>query len=364
MKKDIILKLPTPCFVFDAEQFCRNYHGFSEALGLNGIIGYSVKTNRNEAVLKTALRLGAMAEVVSAEEYRLARQIGFNINRIIYNGPLKDIETFREAMNGGAVVNIESWREIDWLRDVNPRGVGLRISINVSKLSPKDAVKADDTSRFGFDDASGEVTEAIRSITAIPGMSVSGLHLHRSTDSRRVDFYRSLARYAVEICEKHALNPKYIDFGGGYHAPGPGRPTGSHYINAIAGILGESVLSQCRIIIEPGNGLVSNTFTYVTEVIDAKHGHVTVDGSRNDIDPIYRRMNYKREIVRFNPPGEIAIRQTVGGCTCMERDVLMELTDLPALQTGDRIVFREVGAYTVALAPSFIRKPARIIVKT
>lgn len=364
MKKDIIQKLPTPCFVFDAEKFCRNYHGFSEALGLNGIIGYSVKTNRNEAVLKTVLRLGAMAEVVSAEEYRLARQIGFDINRIIYNGPLKDFETFREAMNGGAVVNIETWREIDWLKEVNPRGVGLRISINVSELSPKDAVKADDASRFGFDDASGEVAEALRRITAIPGMSVSGLHLHRSTDSRRVDFYRCLARYAVEICEKHRLNPQYIDFGGGYHAPGPGRPTGSHYINAITGILSESVMSECRIIIEPGNGLVSNTFTYVTEVIDAKNGHVTVDGSRNDIDPIYRRMNYKREIVRFNTPGAIARRQTVGGCTCMERDVLMELTDLPALHTGDRIVFREVGAYTLALAPSFIRKPARVIVKT
>ena len=45
----------------------------------------------------------------------------------------------------------------------------------------------------------------------------------------------------------------------------------------------------------------------------------------------------------------------------MERDVLFTLRDAPALRPGDRIVFRNAGAYTMALAPAFIRRPAQII---
>lgn len=362
MKKRDILALKTPCFVFDVDRFARNYQAFSEALGSNGVVAYSVKTNRHNDVLRMVLRLGGMIEVVSAEEYRLVRSLGFDIKRIIYNGPLKDYHSFCEAMNGGAIVDIETWREIEWLKDVAPRGVGLRISVNVSELSPKDAVKANDVSRFGFDDASGEVSEAIKRVTSIAGMSVVGLHLHRTTDSRRVDFYRSLAHFAVSLCSKYSLRPDYLDFGGGYHALGPGRPTPEHYVRAFNKSLIGTSLSDCHIIMEPGNGLVANSFDYITEVIDAKNGHVTVDGTRNDIDPIYRRMDYKRNIVRLATEElHIIENQIVGGCTCMERDVLMELKNSEALQVGDRIVFHEVGAYTLALAPSFIRRPAKVI---
>lgn len=47
-------------------------------------------------------------------------------------------------------------------------------------------------------------------------------------------------------------------------------------------------------------------------------------------------------------------KQVISGFTCMENDRLFELTDGPELQTGDRIVYEKVGAYTLCLAPLFI----------
>lgn len=44
-------------------------------------------------------------------------------------------------------------------------------------------------------------------------------------------------------------------------------------------------------------------------------------------------------------------KQVISGFTCMENDRLFELTDGPELQTGDRIVYEKVGAYTLCLAP-------------
>ena len=367
MKEENYRKLPTPAFLLDRAAFLRSARAFLTAMELNHggevRLGYSVKTNSHPLVIQAVKDIGMLAEVVSADEYRLVRSLGFSPSKIIYNGPLKDHDTFVEALNCGAVVNIETWREIDWLRDARPRGVGLRIAVNLSEISPKDAIRTNDQSRFGFIDEQGEVTEAILRIRAIPGMSVSGLHLHRNTDARRVSFYSALARYAVKIAARHNLTLDYLDIGGGYHFNGPGKPSFSDYFKAVNEALEGTEIAKATLLAEPGNALSATIFQYITEVIDVKDSRVIVDGTRNDIDPLYHRMDYDRRILLDEPAEErpIVPVQTIGGCTCMERDVLFTLRDAPALRPGDRIVFRNAGAYTMALAPAFIRRPAQII---
>ena len=115
-------KLQTPCFVLDAEEFSRSVKGFQKALDSNfvkSIVGYSVKTNSTPYCLKEACDCGAYAEVVSYDEYELAKLCGFAPNKIIYNGPMKSRESFLEALENGAVVNIETKRELHWLLDLD-----------------------------------------------------------------------------------------------------------------------------------------------------------------------------------------------------------------------------------------------------
>ena len=58
--------------------------------GDNAIMGYSVKTNSLPWLLNHLRKEGFYAEVVSAEEYDLARRLGYDSEKIIYNGPIKD----------------------------------------------------------------------------------------------------------------------------------------------------------------------------------------------------------------------------------------------------------------------------------
>ena len=367
MKRSHYTSLPTPCFIFRRSVFMRTVQAFTEAMDAHfqgrSKVAYSVKTNSHPLVLQAIKEAGLMAEVVSADEYRLVRSLGFSPAQVVYNGPLKDAETFREAMNGGAVVNIETWREIDWLRDVKPRGVGLRISVNLSHISSKDAIRPDDASRFGFNTETDEASRAISLIRQIPGIDVCALHLHRNTDARRVAFYSALASYAADLAARFKLKPDILDIGGGFHFPGPGKPSFLEYFQAISTSLTGTTMAKATLLAEPGNALVATAFQYITEVIDVKDDHVTVDGTRNDIDPLYHRMDHDRRIIRSDSSDgmDIVARQTVGGCTCMERDVLFSEVDAPALRIGDRIVFRNVGAYTMALAPRFIRRAAPVI---
>lgn len=118
-------------------------------------------------------------------------------------------------------------------------------------------------------------------------------------------------------------------------------------------------MENVRVIVEPGNALVASCFSFVSEVIDVKRVEdklwfVTTDGSRNDIDPFFRKTRYLSEIVssRGNAP---VLEQVISGCTCLEYDRLFSLRDYPLLSVGDRIIYHNVGAYTMTLSPMFIR---------
>lgn len=371
MKSQNYDKFSTPCFIFDEEEFERGVGGFREALlerFPDVVIGYSVKTNSLPYALRRARAAGCMAEVVSHDEYRLARMCGFAPDRVIYNGPMKSRETFLEAVAGGAVVNVETKRELQWLGEL-PRGgvyeIGLRLNINISRVSPEDADGDDDNSRFGFSDESGELAEALRFIGSLENIRLAGLHIHRTAHSRSPRFYSRSVDYAASIIRKYGLSVDYLDVGGGYFGIFPGKPVFRDYARAIQEPLRRYGLDGLRIIVEPGNALTASSFSFLTQVIDVKRvdrhtRFVTTDGSRNDIDPFFRKTDYMKEILAAGSGRPVEALQIVAGCTCLEYDRMFTLADKPRLEVGDRILYRNVGAYTMTLSPQFIRLWPRV----
>ena len=119
-RKESIEELETPCFIVNSKEFCDNAKELREAMQkgfMSSILAYSVKTNGLPYLLSLACACGLYAEVVSEDEYRLAKSVGFSKNRIIYNGPLKSKETFLDALKNGAYVNMETKRELKWLQE-------------------------------------------------------------------------------------------------------------------------------------------------------------------------------------------------------------------------------------------------------
>lgn len=361
----------TPCFVFDEAEFRRGVEAFGNALSQRFqrvAIGYSVKTNSLPYALKSARACGCRAEVVSHDEYQLARLCGYEPSEIIYNGPMKSKQTFLEAVEGGAIVNLETKRELQWLRELPAEGkyaVGIRLNINLSHISPEDADGDDDNSRFGFSDESDEFECALRQIESMPNVSLSGLHIHRTAHSRSPRFYERSVAYAAQVIRKYKLTLDYLDVGGGYFGIFPNKPTFADYAEAFYRPLAEQGVGNLMIIVEPGNALTASPFKFLSEVIDVKRvdertRFVTTDGSRNDIDPFFHKSDYLKELLPTDDDREIEHCQIVSGCTCLEYDRLFALTDAPRLEPGDRILYNNVGAYTMTLSPQFIRLWPRV----
>lgn len=369
------LNLDTPCFILDEKELVRNICEFRAALESrfhSPIVGYSVKTNSLPKVLGLAREHGCFAEVVSYHEYELALRVGFDRNRIVYNGPLKSKETFLQAIKDGAMVNVECWREIDWLRELphdRRYGIGVRLNINISKVSPEDEACADDDSRFGFSYESGEFLRVLEMIATLGNIDVIGIHSHREPKTRSVGFYQRVIAYVSQIILGYNLHLDYWDLGGGFFGIMPGKPTYQQYVDGFYNAL-PAALRGVRIVVEPGNAIVASAFDYLMQVIDVKRHdgrvYVCADGTRNDVDPFFHKSDYFKEFQLGDSERRLCADepQVVCGLSCLEYDRLFELgKGAPSLKCGDRILFHRVGAYTMALSPLFIHYFPKVYVR-
>ena len=405
-------QLQTPYFVID-EPILQHYYdmltGSLSAAWGHYLVGYSFKTNSLPWLVSFVKAKGAYAEVVSEDEYSLARYLGYADSEIIYNGPYKGMRSFCDVLLAGGIVNLDSMQEIRWLADLtkNHPGrtfhVGIRVNFNLEKMCPGETTMGEESGRFGFCYETGRFAAALKLLQNMPGVSVTGLHLHSSSKSRSVNIFRAIAQMACRLQEEFDLSLSYIDLGGGYCGGMTGRPEYPDYFPAVAEELRRRFSpEQTRLIVEPGISLISKCTTFVTSVFDTRDikgtRYVMTDGSRFNIDPTMIKsshlyhVDYIQDDARTyisdipdhaeNPledgryaPAEhkdtgVSVRtafesktihrqtfdrQIVSGFTCMEVDRLFTCQDSPELIPGDRIVYENVGGYTMSLNPLFIQ---------
>lgn len=362
-------QLQTPFFRIREKDLLYDISLLKEALSRNWgnyITGYSVKTNSLPWLLNYLKNQGFYAEVVSKTEYDLAVRLGFPAEQMIYNGPIKDRQAFESVLLSGGYVNLDSNYELDWLEELSalyPNRIlkaGVRVNCNIAELCPEESLISE-SGRFGYCYENGRLKDAVDRIHKLSNVKVSGLHLHSSTQSRTVQVFAALAKMAVKIAKEYTLSLEYIDMGGGYFGGRDDKPDYRDYFKEICREL--SVFfdpAQTALIAEPGVSLISRATTFETTVIDIKdirgQKFVVTDGSRTNLNPLVIRhvyphhMEYCSDIVcRNNEP-----LQWVCGATCMEYDRLFEITNEPALISGDRIIYDTAGGYTMCLNPLFI----------
>lgn len=354
----------TPYFLIRRALLEENVHAFLDGMKCywpNSKLSYSVKTNSLPWVLEYMHGKGILAEVVSDEEYELALRCGFRDDEIVFNGPIKGEAIFKRAIRSGAYVNMDSRRELEWLKklDFGDAIIGVRINVPPKRFRQQDIGYQEEGFRFGFSDANGELGRTLAQIRETMKHAGIGLHLHCNSITRDVEVYRAIAAYAVQICEKHGLTPRYIDIGGGFFGGVLGKATPVDYFAAISGELAKSNrMKEAMLIAEPGSALVGSAIDLVTTVLDVKDTDcsriVTTDGSRIHIDPLWKKERYLYSI-EVQKDAVYEGTQVICGYTCMDHDRLMRLKNETELSVGDRITYRRVGAYAVTFGGPFIR---------
>ncbi|MBI4856828.1 MAG: pyridoxal-dependent decarboxylase [Acetobacterium woodii] len=360
-------EIETPFFILDKSKLDQNINQLKNALNTywpNYIIGYSFKTNALPWLLKYLQRCDFYGEVASSDEYCLAVATGYPCDQIIYNGPVKNEETFIEALMNGAIVNIDSKLELDWLNSLLEKTyqqfkVGLRVNFSIEDFCPDDIGYEKDGTRFGFSLETGELYRVIDRLLATGRIQIAGLHLHSTSQTRSINVYRQLAKIACKINDDTGLVFDYIDIGGGFFGGVPNKPTFSEYLSAISQELKKNFdVTKTKLILEPGSAIIGSPISFLTSVIDVKDTKksriVTIDGSRVNIDPLMRKSAYSFNVSTHQTVRKINPKQIICGFSCMDLDRLMILNNSHVLDVNDRIMFNMVGSYTMSLNPLFV----------
>jgi len=327
---------------------------------------YAVKSLPDPVVLSTLVASGVNFDCASSAEIDAALEAGATPERIIFANPVKfpgDIKHAREV--GVRKMTFDNDDELEKVATIFPDAeVVLRIvtddSKSVCRLSNKYGAAIEDCSFLL------ERAKELR-------LKVIGVSFHVGSGSSEptafVDALRN-ARKVFDIAIELGLSPfRLLDIGGGF----PGDDDGVITTKEIADVV-NAALDQLfpgndvEIISEPGRFFSHSSATLAARVIARRKVRTRTEEDPEVLyyigDGVYGSFNcmlydhYTPALPEMVPANESGLdrrvlQTRVFGPTCDGLDTIYDNVPLPHLDIGDFMVFRNMGAYTIAASSRF-----------
>lgn len=369
MDKQIIKKLQAEYgeafYLLDSAQFRKNFAELKAAFNdiyPNWNIAYSYKTNYTPKLCKIVNELGGYAEVVSEMELEIAKRVGCKMDRVIWNGPIKNVPIMEQFLLDGGTINIDSIEELEQVKDIHNRhtdkliNVGIRCNYDVN-----DGV----VSRFGFDIDGAEFMEAVKFATTTNNVKFINFQCHFA--KRQIAYWPARAKGMVDLIERLGIIPERIDIGGGlfgkmadslraqFSCEIPGYEA---YAKAAAQVFADYFADKDvkpELLIEPGSAVVGDCMKFIGTVKTIKNVRgkwiATVLGSQKNIS--MTGINPPMEVIAMGGEQKEYKDLDFVGFTCIEGDVLYH-NYTGKLAHQDAIVISNCGSYSLVMKPPFI----------
>lgn len=187
---------------------------------------------------------------------------------------------------------------------------------------------------------------------------LEGLHFHTLCELGVDALERSLQVFERDFGD---LIPKlkWLNFGGGHHITRPDYDV-ERLIHLIKRIKKQY---NVEVYLEPGEAIAIRTGVLVTEVMDIVHNEMDIailDTSATAHMPDVLEMPYRPDIVGSGEPNEKAHTYRLGGLTCLAGDVVGDYSFDAPLKIGQRLIFLDMGHYTMVKTSTFngVRLPS------
>jgi diaminopimelate decarboxylase len=358
----------TPFYCYSSAAIEQHFEAFRNAFaGQNVLFFYAMKANSNQAVLSTLARLGAGMDVVSEGELRRARAAGVPGERIIFSGVGKTLGEMQFGLKENIFCfNVESEPELEALSRASTSAgasasIAIRVNPNVDARTHAKIATGKSENKFGV--PISRAREVYAYARTLPGLSIRGVDMHigsQITDLAPFDDAFALLADFVRTLRADGHQIEHVDLGGGlgipYRTDNNPPPFPENYAKIVAR---HTATLNCRVMLEPGRGIVGNAGVLVSSVIYLKKGEkkrfVIVDAAMNDlVRPTLYEAHH--EILPVKEPAPAAARMIssdVVGPVCESGDFLALGRDLPEVAAGDPIAVMSAGAYGAVQAGTY-----------
>lgn len=174
---------------------------------------------------------------------------------------------------------------------------------------------------------------------------IDGLHFHTMCEQNSDTLERTI-KVLDEKFGEYMKKMKWINFGGGHHITRP-----DYDIETLVRTI-QFVKEKydVEVYLEPGEAVALNTGYLVASVLDIVNNGMDIailDTSATCHMPDVIEMPYRPNIIDAGQPNEYEYTYRLGGLTCLAGDVIGDYSFKEPLKPGDRLVFCDMGHYTM-----------------
>jgi diaminopimelate decarboxylase len=387
---DLTREYGTPLYVFDETTLraqCRAFQESFRARYPDTAVAYAAKAYLGRALAAIMSQEGMDLDVVSGGELAIAASVNFPPERIHFHGNNKSEQELHEALDYaiGRVV-IDNFHEMQLLNGVaQARGMRqkalIRLSPGIDPHTHAHTTTGTLDNKFGIPMRDGQGEAAMRQALEMPGIDLTGLHVHLGSPVFELEPYTQAVEVVLEFAAglraKLGFEMREFSPGGGFAVGYTGDqlpPVPDAYADAIVPPLMATCdrlgLQHPRLFIEPGRSIVARAGVALYTVGGAKdvpgvRRFVSVDGGMADnIRPAIYDSKYSALLAnRMNDDRRETV--TIAGKYCESGDILLKDVDLPPLEPGDILAMPAAGGYALAMASNYNAslRPAIILVR-
>jgi len=344
----------TPLYLYSRSMIEDRIGQLRDALPAAVHLRYAVKANPMPELVGMIAKLTDGLDVASAGELNMALTTGMTAEQISFAGPGKSTYELRAAVQAGILLNVESQREIDRLRQIaKDTGLCPRVAIRVNpdfELKSSGMKMSGGPKQFGID---AEAVPGVLGEFKDDSLDFWGFHIFsgsQNLDSETIcDVQRKSMDLALSLARHAPRPPRIINIGGGFGIPYFPKdqalelgPIGEN----LAGLskLLETACPQAHLAVELGRYIVGEAGIYVCRVLERKvsRGKVFLitDGGMHH---------------------HLAASGNFGGPLCTPLDLLADNMEMAQAEEGDLIVVFQSGAYGLTASPiNFLSHPVAV----
>ncbi|MBI3927692.1 MAG: hypothetical protein HY319_19285 [Armatimonadetes bacterium] len=339
----------TPLLVYAEEDLVRNAQGLFQGIRETFFgalsVHFALKSCYRLPVLRSLHALGAGVEVMSLNEYRLARAIGFSGPEILVNGLGRPEVLLEEACSDANRIILDCLEDLRHLHG-RPR-VGLRLKVDLSDYPHKPYARE---SKLGLRWDSPELRAVL---DRCADLELDLLHVHLASEETDAGLFvhalERLCEYRGHL-ERQGVSIRSLDLGGGI---GSLEEAEARALFSTIGAAFTRCFPEGELLLEPGRYLV-NSAGYVAATVtavkrDGERAYVATDAGTNTLMP-HREASYRLCHPPSTPGQDGSPVALVDGITSLSSTVIPELRLDRLPSPGDRIILGHCGAYTTAMS--------------
>jgi ornithine decarboxylase len=327
------------------------------ALFPGALIRYAMKANAEPAVLRALREAGSGFEIASADELDVLMTLGVDPATVIYGTAVKPRPHIHRAHEAGvATFAFDCHDELRRIADAAP---GSRVYVR--------AVASDPTSAYSMSAKFGAAEHALLELlisAADLGLRPCGISFNIGSQVLSPRAWSDAITHltpTIAAARRAGLSVDLMNIGGGF--PGPYGGDGGRLAEIARGVRAAmSPILPITLVLEPGRAIVAEAMVLVTSII----GRSERDGcswlylDAGVYNGLFETLACQGSIAHRvtaldRPPArDRSQRFVLAGPTGDGLDVIADNAWLPAsLAEGDRLLFHDVGAYSLPFATSF-----------